>query len=126
MENKIIFLFHNSTQWITVPSDVNYHVILDHSTSYQTMLSTMSSPIFMILILQVDIREVKVSPKFQFFWLNPKPLINEIRQFLAYGRPFFSQICKNLHYLKSQKYKGWCSAEAFFKEPVGVKFVYLQ
>jgi hypothetical protein len=37
-----------------------------HSMSNQTVLSIMSSSIFMIFILQVDIHEVKVLPKFQF------------------------------------------------------------
>jgi hypothetical protein len=50
-------------------------------------------------------------------------LINEISQFLAYGRPFFSQICKYLHYLKSQKYKIWCPSAAFLKESIGATFI---
>jgi hypothetical protein len=43
----------------------------------------------MIFILQVDIHEVKVVAEFLFFTVTKSlDLINEIRQFLACGRPF--------------------------------------
>jgi hypothetical protein len=42
----------------------------------EQLLSTMSSPIFMIFILQVDIHEVKVFPKFQFSILTKSLDIN--------------------------------------------------
>jgi hypothetical protein len=46
--------------------------LLSHCVSNQTVMSTMSSPVFMIFVLQVDIYEVKGSQSFSFLLLiNP-------------------------------------------------------
>jgi hypothetical protein len=65
------------------------NMYLGHSISNQTVLPTMSSPVFMIFILQVDIHEVNVFPKCQLSVVTKTTDINEIRQFLAGSRPCF-------------------------------------
>jgi hypothetical protein len=44
--------------------------------SNETMTSTMSSPIFKIFILQVDIHEIKVFSKYQHVVINKSQYIN--------------------------------------------------
>jgi hypothetical protein len=58
--------------------------------SNQTVISTMSSPVFMIFVLQVDIYKVKDSPEYQFFIVNKTLiLIDEIGHYLACIWPFY-------------------------------------
>jgi hypothetical protein len=76
--------------------------LLSHYMSNQTMMSTMSSPVFMIFVLQVDIYKVKGSPEYQFFIVNKSWILNdEIGHYLICIQPFFTNMCICLLFKKS-------------------------
>jgi hypothetical protein len=61
---------------------------MDRSMSEQLLASAVFSPIFMIFILQVDIHEVKVFPKFQLFIATESIHIKEISSFSTWQAIF--------------------------------------